>query len=136
MTYPAENLQRALYEKITGDAALEAVMGGEVRAYDRVPENHVFPYITIGDVEFIDDSDGCEANRYEAFAVLQAWSRAVGNIECKKIAGELRNAVLNGFAIPGWLVKVNHCQSIFHSTDPDGVTSRARVKFRFIVEPA
>lgn len=136
MTYPAENLQRALYEKITGDAGLRAAMGGTARAYDRVPENHVFPYVTIGEGDFTDDSDSCEANRYEVFVVLQVWSRVVGNIECKRIAGALRAAILGGITVTDWNVKVNHCQSIVHSTDPDGVTSRTRVNFRFIIEPA
>lgn len=136
MTYPAEELQRALFSKITGDAGLISAMGGAARAFDRVPVSPAFPYVTIPAGQFTDDGDTCEDNRYEAFVDLQVWSRAVGNIEAKRIAGALRTAVLGGLTLTGWTVTATQCTSIDHFTDPDGLTSRARVSFRFLIEPA
>jgi Protein of unknown function (DUF3168) len=136
MSYPAEALQRALYDKIMNDTGLKSVMGGTSRAFDRVPRNPVFPYITIPDGQFIDDGDTCETDRYEVFVDLQVWSRAVGNIEAKRIAGALRDALLSGLVVPSWLVTTIQCTSIDHLTDPDGLTSRARVAMLFRIEPA
>jgi Protein of unknown function (DUF3168) len=136
MTYPAEALQRAMFEKITNDTGLKSVMGGTARAFDRVPVSPAFPYITIPAGQFTDDGDTCETNRYEAFVDLQVWSRAVGNVEAKQIAGALRAAILSGLAVTGWIVTATQCTSIDHFNDPDGLTARARVTFRFLIEPA
>jgi hypothetical protein len=136
MTYPAEALQRALYDRATNDVALKTEMGGTARAYDRVPKVPVFPYITIPEGQFLDDGDTCEGNRYEVFVDLQVWSRAVGNVEAKKIAGALRAAMLAGLTVPLWTVTSIQCTSIDHLNDPDGLTSRARVSLRFLIEPA
>jgi hypothetical protein len=111
-------------------------MGGTARAFDRVPENPEFPYITIPDGQFIDDGDTCERDRYEVFVDLQVWSRAVGNIESKKIAGALRACLLSGLPMTGWKADIIDCTSIVHSMDPDQITSRARVAMRFIIDPA
>lgn len=137
MTYPAEELQKSLYEKISNDPGLHAAMGGVSRVYDSVPENHAFPYITgIGDGQFVDFSDNCEHDRYTVYQTFQVWSRAVGEIEAKRIAGALRASILSGFPIDGWILKLIDFKSIDHVKDPDGLTSRARVNFEFIIEPS
>lgn len=136
MSYPAAPLQKAIYDAIMGSAALASAMGGTARAYDRVPSDPVFPYITIPDGDFVDAGDTCENDRFEAFVDLQVWSRAVGNVECKTIAGELRDAVLGALTIAGWSAPVIQCERTLHLLDPDGLTARSRLTFRFIIEPA
>lgn len=136
MTYPAQALQAAIFVKVRTDTGLAVAMGGAARAYDRVPPAPAFPYITIPDGQFLDDGDSCEDNRFEVFSDLQVWSRDVGQVTAKAIAGALRAALLGGLAIEGWTATTIHCTGIRHLTDPDGLTARAIVTMRFILEPA
>jgi len=136
MSYPAAALQKALFDALTGNAALAAAMGGAVRAYDIVPPSAAFPYLTIADAQILDDGDTCEADRFEANADVQVWSRAVGSVEAKTISGAVRAAIAAGLTATGWLVTVIDCRSVQHFMDPDGLTARARLSFRFVIEPA
>lgn len=140
MSYPAAELQKALYDTIIVNAALKAAMGGEARAYDIVPAEPEFPYITIGQAQLLDEGDTCEDNRFEALCDLQVWSRDtdnVGQVECKRVSGALRDALLAGLTMDAaWLVKVHDHRSTDHFMDPDGITARARLSFRFLIEPA
>lgn len=134
----AAYLQKAIYDATLADAALKSAMGGTVRAYDRVPPNAVFPYITIADGQLLDDGDTCEQDRFEAFCVIQVWSRpaTVGSVECKTIAHALRAALQNGLSPATWIATVVQCESMDFFTDPDGITARARMTFRILLEPA
>jgi len=136
MSYPAAPLQKAIYDAIVGSATVATAMGGTARAYDRVPPDAVFPYITIPDGDFIDDGDTCETDAFEVYVDLQVWSRAVGNVECKTVSGVLRDVILAGLTITGWNATVIEYQRTFHFMDPDGETARSRVTFRFLIEPA
>lgn len=136
MSYPAAALQKAIYDAVMADSALATAMGGTVRAYDRVPSPPTFPYITIPDGQFIDDGDTCEADRFEGYVDLQVWSRAVGQVEAKSIAAALRGCILSGLTITGWTANVIQHQQTIHSMEGDGLTARARLTFRFILEPA
>jgi len=131
MTYPAAALQIAIYDKIKATGGLAAV-----GVYDSVRGVPAFPYITIGDGQFLDDGDTCEGDRYEGFVDLQIWSRVVGNIEAKTLAGTLRDAIVAGLTITGWNALSITCRTIRHFMDSDGLTARAVLTFRFILEPA
>lgn len=136
MSYPAAPLQKAIYDAIMGSATLAAAMGGTARAYDRVPPNPPFPYITIPDGDVIDNGNTCEHDAFEVYVDLQVWSRAVGNVECKTVAGVLRDVIMAGLTITGWVATVIDCERILHFMDPDGETARSRATFRFLIEPA
>ncbi len=133
---PAVALQKAIYDTTLADVALKTAMGGAVRAYDRVPPNATPPYITIGEAQLLDNGDTCEEDRFEAFCDLQVWSRTVGSVECKTVAHALRAALHNGLSLAAWTATVVQCQSMDFFTDPDGLTARARMTFRILLEPA
>jgi hypothetical protein len=138
MSYPAVPFQKGLRDALLADAAVQAAMGGEVRAHDFVPPNAAFPYITLGEAQFLDDGDACEDDAYEAFIDLQVWSRSKtpGSIEAKHIAGAMRGALLGGVTVEGFRVTATDHRSTDHFRDPDGLTARARLNFRFLLEPA
>lgn len=139
MSFPAAALQKALYDNLIANAALATAMGGTVRAYDTVPPAPAFPYVVISDGQFLDDGDTCEADRFEAFCDLHVWSRpATGPslVQSKTVAGAVRDCVLAGLTITGWTATALACDGIRHFYDADGVTGRAVVTFRFLIEPA
>lgn len=79
-------LQLAMYQRMTGDAALTGLATGGV--HDFVPEDRVYPYITLG--EIIETPD----NRHGGFGrsivvILHVWSRARGFAEALEIKARI-----------------------------------------------
>lgn len=136
MTDPASSLQKGIHDAIKDSPALASAMGGTARAFDRVPQDAGFPYITISDGQFLDDGDTCEENRLEVFVDLSVWSRAVGAVEAKQIANQLRKVINGGLTVAGWNVPVIHHRQTTFTFDGDPLTTRARLSYRFIMDPA
>lgn len=117
-------------------ALLDGQVGDGVAVYDRVPPNAVPSYVVIGDDSIVEDS----ADGYDGEYVttnVHAWSRAVGKIDVKTIAGTVRarlscnlDTEANGVRCVCWLY-----QRTRFLDDPDGVTKHAIVTLRYGTEP-
>lgn len=121
------------------DAALQVAIAAalriaNVRFYDRVPAKYEFPYASLGPVQVIDDSVDC-ADGYEVFQQIDVWSRAVGQIECKTLAGEVRAALHEAaLALADFdLIEIRH-QDTRVFADPDGITTHAALNFRALIQ--
>lgn len=122
--------QAALYSKLVG----QGLCGG--RVYDQVPESPVFPYVTIGDEQHIDDSSQCQ-DGWEVYPDVHVWSRPANGskAEVKTLAAQVVDAVKTLSVVQGFTVV-----SIFHETsrflrDPDGKTEHAAITFRAVLDP-
>lgn len=132
MADPSLALQGAINTKLRTDVA--AVAG---RVLDRVPANVVFPYIEIGDFQTVDDGAQCH-DGVEVYATLHIWSRAVGQVEAKTIAGAVRGSLHEAQLSLGsaWqFIEIAH-QDTRHLKDPDGVTSHSVLTFRALIASA
>lgn len=134
MTEPSVELQRGIYQALITSETLKAAMGGTVRAYDSVPPNATFPYITFADDQALDDSNSCDPDRYEYFVDLHVWSRTVGMAEAKTITGIIRQIMLALEVLNGWQIPVREVQARRHFTDSDGITTHGVVTVRFLLE--
>lgn len=126
---PALALQGAVNVRVR--AAVPAVSG---RVLDRVPAEVVFPYVELGEFQTLDDGASC-IDAVEIFATLHVWSRAVGQVECKAIAGTVRAALHEAELDLGpefQFLEIAHRETR-HLKDPDGLTSHAVVTFRSLV---
>lgn len=87
-------LQTAIYSRLTGFAALTALVGGGTpRIYDHVPDNGAaFPYVTIGESTAI-PFDTKDTLGSEDIISIHVWSRYKGKKEVKQILGEIYNAL-------------------------------------------
>lgn len=132
MSDPALALQGAIDLALA--AAVTAVSG---RVFDRVPAEVVFPYIEIGEAQTLDDGAQC----VDAVAIVQTvhvWSNAVGQGECRTIAGAVRGTLHEAELDlgPAWqFLEIAH-QATQHLKDPDGATSHAVLTFRALVAAA
>ena len=104
--------------------------------YDRVPPNAAFPYVTIGDVDVMEDAaDGYDGDY--AMVNVHVWSRAGGTMEAKTIAGAVRAAMSVLLDASAHCVRV--VTFLYERTryldDPDGVTKHAVVTLKYGVEP-
>lgn len=121
-------VQAALY------AALNGATDCGARIYDRVPEGAVFPYVTIGDEQVINDGDQC-TDGWEVIPDVHVWSRPVNGskAEVKTIAAQVVAAVLGISAIDGFDLASVHHETTRFLRDPDGKTEHAVLTFRLVI---
>lgn len=132
MADPSLALQGALNVRLRGQVA---AVGD--RVFDRAPADVVFPYIELGEFQTLDDGAQCHDGQ-EVFITLHVWSRAIGQVECKTIAGAVRGAVHEADLDlgPGWqFLEIAH-QDTRYLKDPDGLTSHAVLTFRALTAAA
>ena len=124
---PSIKIQMDMFDLLKADNELNAVISG--CAYDWVPEDASFPYVSFGPMELIRDTGGVTI-----YQQLDIWSRASGRAECSRVSDLVTNAILRGnrnVIIP--TAEIVHKGTII-LTDPDGLTSHGIVKLAAFVE--
>lgn len=87
----AAALQQAVFERLRGDAALVALVGGAI--YDAVPNGAVPPlYVTLGPEDARARGDGTAAGAWHRLTVTVV-SEAAGFLEAKQVAGAVSDAL-------------------------------------------
>lgn len=131
-TEPDLELQGEIIKVLKADPAVAALVG--TRIYDSVPASAVFPYISYGPSDLLQDDSGC-INGVDIAVQIDTWSRGVGFPEAKKINGAVRKA-LHNIDIPlptNALVMLEHRQTSTRR-DPDGLTSHGIVQLNAFIE--
>jgi hypothetical protein len=136
MSHPGNLIQKAIFDTLTGYAPLATAMGGTTRVYDRVPTKPVFPYITIGDEQKIDDGNGCDDDVFEIYFDVHVWSEAVGLPQTKAIAALAYDAFKSGLTVPGWRVVSLKFETERHFRDADGIRGHGVLTFKTYLETA
>lgn len=128
MSDPALALQGAIVSRLKADQQIQTLVGN--RVHDRVPADATFPYVAVGDMQSIDAGADC-VDALDVIVTIHAWSRAVGQIECKRVASAVRAALHEAdLVVPGFqFLDVLH-QDTRHVGDPDGITSHAVITLR------
>jgi hypothetical protein len=132
---PAAELQLAVRRALIGNAVVAALVGD--RVYDLVPVPSTFPYITIFDIQTIDDSAECIEGS-ECYLDIHVWSRAAGSVEAKNIASAVRATLHEEDLSLGadhdlFEIRFRDQQVV---RDPDGLTTHAIMHFRALTEAA
>lgn len=136
MSHPGDLLQAAIWKALTDHAGLKAAMGGTARVYDRVPGSPVFPYITIGPEQVLDDGNACDDDVFECFADVHVWTDAVGVAKGKVIAAQVYDAMKTALILPGWTVHRVMYESERHFPDSDGLRGHGVLTFKINLETA
>lgn len=135
MADSARALQKAVYDTLSVDTPLKALIGDPPRLYDRVPQNTAYPYLTLGDIQTRDWSTVTEAGADHRLT-LHVWSAGHGRLECRDILDRAytllhdQNVALSGHT----LVRLQF-QSSEVFLDPDGKSYHGIAVFRAITEP-
>ncbi len=131
---PELELQKYLYDAITGDAAVMA----EINAvYDRVPKDPFGSkdmYVSFGPHSLVEDDSECITSDQHTFQI-DVWSRKVGMVELKTAAHLIRRLlhnrnvpmIDNGLA----LMSVSGVQ---YMRDPDGLTNHGVITVVAMIE--
>ena len=133
MSEPSLELQRVIVATLKADPGVNALIAG--RVYDRVPAPVTFPYVVVGDDQVSQAHAQCLEGSTEVFSSLHAWSRAVGKVEAKNIAGAVVTA-LNGasLALTGFRCVLIEHDNTQHLGDPDGITSHSVIVFHAFID--
>lgn len=127
MSSPSLEMQGAIVARLRASAVLSALVGS--RIYDAVPDDGVFPYVTVGEGDETSNDADC-IDGFDLSLDIDVWSRAVGFPEAKQISDEIRKALKSPDLIlpTNALVEFRHRQTRF-LRDPDGLTSHAVMTF-------
>lgn len=131
----AAALQKAIYERLSGDTALAALLGGNA-VTDRRLDASAAPLVVIAGIISTDHSTATEPGE-EHIVMLDIWSDAAGHRQAQAIAAAVRSAlhdatlVLSGHR----LVLLFHRETRL-SRDGKSRFHRAEMQFRAVTEPA
>lgn len=117
---PSAALQKALVARLKSQVPLCAS-----RVFDRTPAKAVFPFLEIGAAQSVSDDAGC-IDGAECTFTLHIWSRAVGAVECRRIADQVASALQDwtpDLETDGFVCVDLACTGIQTLADPDGLTS-------------
>jgi len=137
MSGPDAALQQAIFSALTESQAVLAALGGTDaarRVYDRVPTRYVLPYITIGEIQILDDTH-CDA-AWEAFVTTHVWSDKVGKPEAQLIAGAVGEALNTELTLPGFICVDWAFRDRRYITEPDGLTTHGVNTHRYLIDQA
>jgi len=133
MNPAALDLQAAVAARLLGDADLVALLGGP-RIQDGPPRGTAFPFVSIGEADQADWSDGGEAGG-SIRLVLHVWSRATGSREAWTILGRLM-ALLHDqpLALADHALVLVRAEFAEVRPDPDGLTRHGVLRLGALVE--
>lgn len=129
----ASALQRAIFERLAGDAALTLLLGPDGIS-DRLPDRQRLPKVVIAAIESRDLSTATEAGE-EHVVTLHAWSGSGGHAEVQAIAARVRallhdaGLTLDGFVLVGLLHRSTRI-----ARDGTRPHHRAEMRFRAVTE--
>jgi Protein of unknown function (DUF3168) len=123
------SLQTAIYNRLSNDTHLAAKITG---VYDAVDENTVFPYVTLGNGDTVNNWSTSTWYGEDLTHTLHVWSRYKG----KKEAVEIMNLIINALSQPlslygGFLVEFSQLEFMEVLSDPDEITRHGVMRFRF-----
>lgn len=127
-------LQVSMIAALRADPSVAALLGQ--RVYDNSPVAEVFPYLTLGPAQELDDSAEC-IDGSEVFQQIDIWTQEGGSqLSAKLICGAVRDA-LNGadlvLADPYALLLIE-VESMSVVGDPDEKIAHGIVNVRALVE--
>ena len=136
MSLPTSPLPASWAVQLALHAALEAAPDLEgVRIHDDVPDEPVFPFVTIGEGR-ITDYPGLPGAREHEVRV-HAYSRWGGRAELKRIEAAVR-AALHDARLPLDGHRLSQCRHVFSDVirRPDQDSFHAAMRFRLVTEEA
>lgn len=77
-------LQKSVYQTLFSDSGLKALIGDPPRLYDDVPEDPVYPYLSLGEVQLSDWSTASDTGLEQRLS-FHAFSRYGGRKEVQEI---------------------------------------------------
>lgn len=128
-------LQTLIYNLLVADAGVHAICAD--RIYDLPPKAAVYPYVSFGPSDVLDDDSDCINGEIEVIQ-LDCWSTAQdGFREVKLLGAAVKNALhKTGADLATHGLSSLRVTMVLYLRDPDGRTSHGVVQVSAIVEEA
>lgn len=131
MTFPLLEVQTAVYDALTGDATLTALVNG---VFDHVPEGTDYPYVELGEATATAENSHDRTGKDQVLT-LHVWSDHHGYSEALNIAARIA-VLLEHQALT--LTNDHHVYTQFEFAqtlrDPDPAVRHVPVRFRIVTE--
>ena len=85
----SHELRKAIITALNAHAPLMAIV---TKVYDDVPPNAVFPYVSWGPEQWINDDADCQ-EALEGSLQIDVWSKEIGYRQCSEITDAVRKAL-------------------------------------------
>lgn len=128
MTWAMTEAQKTVFETLSEDATLVALLGGtlvtDTRIYDSVPDQRVYPYVTI-QMKPMNDRGNHDWEGVGIKYQINVWYRAPGQGDLKVQQIQERIDFLlhkQEICIEGWNIIVHRRETVDILDDPDGRT--------------
>ena len=132
MTSPSLELQGAVVARLASYPGLVELIGG--RVFGPVPAEGTVPFFSLRASQMCCGRPGGTTG-FEITFQIDAWSRAVGFPEVKRIAEQIRRALTDDDIelTDNAMLSLEHSQTRM-LRDPDGLTNHAAIQFVAIIE--
>ena len=129
-------VQQAVYTALTGDAAVQALIGNPARVYDHAPQDATFPYVVTGESTAV-DWDTKSEDGMEQTLTVHSWSRYRGLSEVKRIMAAVVDALdKQALSVTGHDLVQLRFEFSDTFLDEDGLTRHGVQRFRALTEAA
>lgn len=141
MTWAPTETQKTIYETLTGDAALQTLLGAtgsDKKVYDFVPDNQVYPYIKLK-IKPWEDRGNHSWEGLKAEISIDVFYRATGrgDLEVQKIQKRIDELLHSqDICIEGWNIVVLRRSFVDIMTEDDNVTLHGIQKFKLFLGEA
>jgi hypothetical protein len=125
-------LQKAIYSRLTGNAALMAKLTG---VFDFIPDNQTYPFIQIGEVDY-SPFDTQTFDGFQGTITINLWHRSSsrGRSTLHDIQNDVYNLLHNWIpSVSGYTVVSMRFDFSNIIVDPDAVTYHGVQRFKIIM---
>lgn len=131
----ASALQKAIYERLSGDVALTALIGGNA-VTDRRPAAPAAPLVVIAGIDSTDHSTATEPGEEHAIT-LDIWTDAAGHRQVQAIAAAVRTALHDAaLSLTGHRLVLLFHRETRVAREGKSRFHRAEMRFFAVTEPA
>lgn len=130
MAIHTSELQKTIYNTLSGDVALTALVSG---VFDDVPEDTAYPFVRIGE-ETITDNSTKDLQGQVMTITIHAFSEYRGKREVKQIMDAIYDAMHDNDMIVSGANLVNfRFEFMDIVTESDGITRHGVMRFRAVI---
>jgi uncharacterized protein DUF3168 len=127
-------VQQAVFNALTSSGEITALLGSPPRLYDHVPPGAVFPYVVFG-ASAAKPHDDLDRTGFDQTVTLDIWSRYRGSKEAKDIAQAAYDTLHRAnLSVSGEIFIDCEFADVAIAIEPDGLTTRAEVRFTVTVQ--
>lgn len=129
-------LRKAILDRLAADGAVTAIVGA--RIYDRPPASRIFPDVSFGYAQAVEDDELC-IRGYEVAQQIDVWSRKQGSsLEAERAVQAITDAIHDvDLTLPDpYALSELRVVSSDVRDDPDGITVHGMVSVIALIEQA